>query len=75
MLSMENSSATIEEKESQGRCGEGMAAWMSVLGGVAEEGGDVGRVVWTSLGPLPRWVLGPTTQWAPGTTQLVPHGT
>jgi hypothetical protein len=32
-------------------------------------------VVWTSLGPLPRWVLGPTTRWAPGTTQLVPHGT
>jgi hypothetical protein len=32
-------------------------------------------VVWTSLGPLPRWVLGPTTRWAPGTTRLVPHGT
>jgi hypothetical protein len=32
-------------------------------------------VVWTSLGPLPRWVPGPTTQWAPGTTRLVPHGT
>jgi hypothetical protein len=32
-------------------------------------------VVWTSLGPLPRWVPGPTTRWAPGTTQLVPHGT
>jgi hypothetical protein len=25
-------------------------------------------VVWTSLGPLPRWVPGPTTRWAPGTT-------
>jgi hypothetical protein len=25
-------------------------------------------VVWTSLGPLPRWVPGPTTWWAPGTT-------
>jgi hypothetical protein len=32
-------------------------------------------VVWTSLGPLPRWVLGPTTRWAPGTSRLVPHGT
>jgi hypothetical protein len=32
-------------------------------------------VVWTSLGPLPRWVPGPTTWWAPGTTRLVPHGT
>jgi hypothetical protein len=32
-------------------------------------------VVWTSLGPLPRWVPGPTTRWAPGTTWLVPHGT
>jgi hypothetical protein len=34
-----------------------------------------GNVVWTSLGPLPRWVLGPTTRWAPGTTRLVPYGT
>jgi hypothetical protein len=25
-------------------------------------------VVWTSLGPPPRWVPGPTTRWAPGTT-------
>jgi hypothetical protein len=25
-------------------------------------------VVWTSLGPLPRWVPGLTTRWAPGTT-------
>jgi hypothetical protein len=32
-------------------------------------------VVWTSLGPLPRWVPGPTTLWAPGTTRLVLHGT
>jgi hypothetical protein len=32
-------------------------------------------VVWTSLGPLPRWVPGPTTRWAPGTTWLVSHGT
>jgi hypothetical protein len=22
-------------------------------------------VIWTSLGPLPRWVPGPTTRWAP----------
>jgi hypothetical protein len=34
-----------------------------------------GDVVWTSLGPLPRWVPGPTTRWAPGTTRLVPHST
>jgi hypothetical protein len=34
-----------------------------------------GLVVWTSLGPLPRWVPGPTTWWAPGTTRLVPRGT
>jgi hypothetical protein len=32
-------------------------------------------VVWTSLGPLPRWVPRQTTRWAPGTTWLVPHGT
>jgi hypothetical protein len=32
-------------------------------------------VVWTSLGPLPRRVLGPTTWWAPGTTRLGLHGT
>jgi hypothetical protein len=32
-------------------------------------------VVWTSLGPLPRWVPGLTTRWAPGTTRLVPHDT
>jgi hypothetical protein len=31
-------------------------------------------VVWTSLGPLPRWVPGPTTRWAPGTTRLALHG-
>jgi hypothetical protein len=30
--------------------------------------GAVRPVVWTSLGPLPRWVPGPTTRWAPGTT-------
>jgi hypothetical protein len=34
-----------------------------------------GCVVWTSLVPLPRWVPGPTTRWAPGTSRLVPHGT
>jgi hypothetical protein len=32
-------------------------------------------VVWTSLGPLPRWVPGPTTRWAPGTTRLALHST
>jgi hypothetical protein len=32
-------------------------------------------VVWTSLGPLPRWVPGPTTRWAPGTTRLALRGT
>jgi hypothetical protein len=32
-------------------------------------------VVWTSLGPLPRWVPGPTTRWAPRTTRLTLHGT
>jgi hypothetical protein len=31
-------------------------------------------VVWTSLGPLPRWVPGPTTRWAPGTIRLALHG-
>jgi hypothetical protein len=36
---------------------------------------DEGNVVWTSLGPLPRWVPGPTTRWAPGTTRLALHGT
>jgi hypothetical protein len=34
-----------------------------------------GIVVWTSLGPLPRWVPRPTTRWAPGTTRLALHGT
>jgi hypothetical protein len=33
------------------------------------------NVVWTSLGPLPQWVLGTTTRWATGTTRLVLHGT
>jgi hypothetical protein len=32
-------------------------------------------VVWTSLGPLPQWVPGLTTRWAPMTTRLVPHDT
>jgi hypothetical protein len=34
-----------------------------------------GAIVWTSLGPLSRWVPGPTTRWAPRTTRLVPHDT
>jgi hypothetical protein len=33
------------------------------------------NVVWTSLRPLPQWVLGTTTRWATGTTRLVLHGT
>jgi hypothetical protein len=36
--------------------------------------GGVTTVVWTSLGPLPRWVPGPTTRWAPRTTRLALHG-
>jgi hypothetical protein len=32
-------------------------------------------VVWTSLGPLLRWVPGPTTRWVPRTTRLALHGT
>jgi hypothetical protein len=32
-------------------------------------------VVWTFLGPLPQWVPGLTTRWAPGTTRLALHGT
>jgi hypothetical protein len=39
-------------------------------GRIVEEG-----VLWTSLGPLPRCVPGPTTQWAPGTTRLALHDT
>jgi hypothetical protein len=32
---------------------------------------NLGLVVWTSQGPLPRRVLEQTTTWAPGTTRLV----
>jgi hypothetical protein len=42
-----------------------------IPGEVADSGAGV---VWTSLGPLPRWVPGPTTRWAPGTTRLALHG-
>jgi hypothetical protein len=42
---------------------------------MVSEIGPLGCVVWTSLGPLPRWVPGPTTRWAPGTTRLALHGT
>jgi hypothetical protein len=42
--------------------------------GIKRQHVEVG-VVWTSLGPLPRWVPGPTTRWAPGTTWLALHGT
>jgi hypothetical protein len=55
----------------------GAAASMGVMA-VAEfavRTGAAAVVVWTSLGPLPRWVPGPTTRWAPGTTRLVPHDT
>jgi hypothetical protein len=41
----------------------------------SKEGEGMAAVVWTSLGPLPQWVPGPTTRWALGTTRLVPHGT
>jgi hypothetical protein len=41
----------------------------------SEQISDAELVVWTSLGPLPRWVPGPTTRWAPGTTRLALHGT
>jgi hypothetical protein len=55
--------------------------WRRARGGNAalnrggSAGDDDGVVVWTSLGPLPRWVPGPTTRWAPGTTRLALHGT
>jgi hypothetical protein len=42
---------------------------------IAADPNNLARVVWTSLGPLPRWVPGPTTRWAPGTTRLALHGT
>jgi hypothetical protein len=45
---MENNTATVEEEESQGRCGEGKAAWLPALGGAAEEGGDLGCGTWSS---------------------------
>jgi hypothetical protein len=41
----------------------------------AEQTKEVPLVVWTYLGPLPRWVPGPPTRWAPGTTRLALHGT
>jgi hypothetical protein len=36
---------------------------------------SIAVVVWTSLGPIPQWVPGPTTRRAPGTTRLALHGT
>jgi hypothetical protein len=36
---------------------------------------DSDSIIWTSLGPLPRWVPGPTTRWAPRTTRLALHST
>jgi hypothetical protein len=48
---------------------------MPIIGGSAMEFETKRQsVVWTSLGPLPRWVPGPTTRWAPGTTRLAVHG-
>jgi hypothetical protein len=49
------------------------AKWRSWVSLILSSGETA--VVWTSLGPLPRWVPGLTTRWAPGTTRLVPHGT
>jgi hypothetical protein len=52
-------------------------ATASTRGGIEllEDGLVERTVVWTFLGPLPRWVPGPTTRWAPGTTRLALHGT
>jgi hypothetical protein len=50
-----------------------LANWESIT--MCKEHGGVGIVVWTSLGPLLRWVQGPTTRWAPWTTRLALHGT
>jgi hypothetical protein len=54
-----------------------VTAVLRVAGGAREAGAPLleGPVVWTSLGPLPRWVSGSTTRWAPGTTRLALHGT
>jgi hypothetical protein len=37
---------------------------------VANQPKKGGFVVWTSLGPLPRWVPEPTTRWALGLPDL-----
>jgi hypothetical protein len=68
----------IQHERGDSRSNEGKA--LSVLAtreGFAIVPLSTGRdgVVWTSLGPLPRWVPGPTTRWAPGTTRLALHGT
>jgi hypothetical protein len=42
---------------------------------LAAGGAWVAGVVWTSLGPLPWWVPGPTTRWALGTTRFALHNT
>jgi hypothetical protein len=65
------------------RAAQGRQAERRRAGGALERGRAVSlagqpyfdRVVWTSLGPLPRWVPRPTTRWAPGTTRLALHGT
>jgi hypothetical protein len=46
-----------------------------MLKDIRERSEHAGTVVWTSLGPLPRWVPGLTTRWALGTTRLALHGT
>jgi hypothetical protein len=53
---------------------QGLGVNGGVFGFKGVEGG-LAFVVWTSLGPLPRWVPGPTTRWAPETTRLALHGT
>jgi hypothetical protein len=50
------------------------ALWLARVGASAW-GSWASSVVWTSLGPLPLWVPGPTTRWAPRTTRLALHDT
>jgi hypothetical protein len=65
--------ASVSMKSSAASQAVGTAsAWSGEAASSLASGGSV---VWTSLGPLPRWIPGPTTWWAPGTTRLVPHGT
>jgi hypothetical protein len=59
----------------QGRRSSGCGAYPRISGFLVAETTVTLTVVWTSLGPLPRWVPGPTTRWAPGTTRLALHST